>query len=498
MMMRKFGAAWPECLHTLRRMPHTARMLAAAIGRRIRYEIAEALRPRDDGPHPSDGVRRALIVGLLVVGVLVFGGGLWAGTVSLAGAVLATGTVVVDSNVKKVQHASGGTVGAILVEDGDRVEQGALLIRLDETMVRASLQIVTKQLDEIAVRKMRLTAERDGADALAIPPELEPRQSELEIAALLTAERNLFASRHDARLGQTAQLRQRIAQLRQEADGLAAQQWAKGREIDLVGKELDGAEKLYGRNLMPITKLTALQREAARLAGERGQLISQQAQTTGRVAEIELQIIQIDQDLRAEVMKELREVTAKEAELVERRVAAEDQLRHIEIRAPQTGLVHQLTVHTVGGVIAQGETLMLIVPEHDALVVEAKIAPQDIDHVRAGQPAFIRFTAFDQRTTPEFDAQVTRVAADLTKDQQTGAAYFVARLSLTRRAGEADGDVMDAHGVAGRQPEGGAGKGFALVPGMPAEVHIRTSERTALSYFLKPLTDQVARAFTER
>ena len=281
-------------------------------------------------------------------------------------------------------------------------------------------------------------------------------------------------------LGQQAQLRQRIVQLRQEVDGLAAQQWAKGREIDLVGKELDGAQKLSAQNLMPISKLTSLQREAVRLDGERAQLKAQQAQTSGKISETELQIIQLDQDMRAEVMKDLREATAKEAELVEKRVGAEDQLRHIEIRAPHAGLVHQLAVHTVGGVIGQGETLMLIVPEHDALVVEAKIAPHDIDHVRAGQPAFIRFTAFDQRTTPEFEGKVALVAADLTREQQTGQAYYVARVSL-KPAG--DGDA--------------SGK-FTLLPGMPAEVHIRTGDRTALSYFLKPLKDQVARAFAER
>jgi HlyD family secretion protein len=432
--------------------------------------------------YASDGVRSALVAGLAVAGLLVFGGGLWAATASLAGAVLATGTVVVDSNVKKVQHATGGTVGEIFVSDGDRVEQGALLLRLDETLVRANLQIITKQLDEITVRKTRLAAEQEGAEAIVTPADLEARDP--EIAALIAAEANLFASRRDARLGQKAQLRQRIAQLRQEVDGLGAQQWAKGREIDLVGRELEGAEKLSAQNLMPISKLTALQREAIRLEGERAQLKSAQAQASGKIAEIELQIIQLDQDLRAEVMKDLREATAKDAELAERRVAAEDQLRHIEIRAPQTGLVHQLSVHTVGGVVAQGETVMLIVPEHDALVVEARIAPQDIDHVRTGQSAFIRFTAFDQRTTPEFTAQITRISADLSKDQQTGAGYFVARLSLRRKdeAGTSEGEA----------------KAFTLLPGMPAEVHIATSERTALSYFLKPLRDQFARAFTER
>lgn len=470
----------------------------------LRIRLMAWLAENPAGPYAPDGVRGALIGGIIVLAALVLGGGLWAGTASLAGAVLASGTVVVDSNVKKIQHATGGTVGAIYVKDGDRVEKGALLLRLDETMVRANLQIITKQLDEIAVRKMRLLAEQGGADAITLAASLRNRQSETEIDALIAAERNLFASRRDARLGQKAQLRQRIAQLRQEADGLAAQQWAKGREIDLVGKELEGAETLWSRNLMPISKLTALQREAARLEGERAQLKSQQAQATGRIAEIELQIIQLDQDLRAEALKELREATSKEAELAERRIAAENQLRHIDIRAPHAGLVHQLTVHTVGGVVAQGETLMLIVPELDALVVEAKIAPQDIDHVRAGQPAFIRFTAFDQRTTPEFEAQVTRVSADLTKEPETGSAYFIARLAPNRpptapvmRGKDAGAGVKMENG--GRDGDRStAGKEFTLVPGMPAEVHIRTGERTALSYFLKPLSDQFARAFTER
>jgi HlyD family secretion protein len=437
----------------------------------------------DYKPYGPDGVRSALVGGLAVVAVLILGGGLWAGTATLAGAVLASGTVVVESNVKKVQHATGGTIGRIYVEDGDEVQQGALLIKLDETIVRANLQIITKQLDELAVRRMRLRAEQEGAETLTVPDDLASRSGETEVAALLNAERKLFESRRDARQGQQAQLRERIVQLRQEADGLAAQQWAKGREIDLNGKELEGADKLWERNLIPIAKFTALQREAARLEGERAQLRSQHAQTKGRISEIELQIIQLDQDLRAEVMKDLREATAKEAELVERRVAAEDQLRHIEIRAPRAGVVHQLSVHTVGGVIAQGETLMMIVPEQDALVVEAKIAPRDIDNVRQGQPAFIRFTAFDQRTTPEFEAKVTRVAADLTTDPQTGASYYVARLAL--------GTALDSSKAAVRD-------GLALVPGMPAEVHIRTGDRTAMSYFLKPLADQFARAFIER
>jgi HlyD family secretion protein len=455
--------------------------------------IGRVMTPEANSPHAPDGVRGALVAGAIVVGVLVFGGGLWAGTANLSGAVLASGTVVVDTNVKKIQHATGGTVGQIYVKDGDRVEKGELLLRLDETLVRASLQIVTKQLDEIGVRKQRLIAEQEEAETLDLPASAR-RPASADFTALLDAERRLFTSRREAREGQRAQLRQRILQLRQEADGFAAQQWSKGREIDLVGKELEGAETLWQRNLMPISKLTALKREAARLQGEQAQLKSQQAQAQGRIAETELQILQINQDLRSEVMKDLREATAKEGELVERRVAAEDQLRHIEIRAPQTGRIHQLSVHTEGGVIAQGEMLMQIVPEQDALVIEAKIAPQDIDHVRIGQPAFIRFTAFDQRTTPEFGARLVRVSADLAKEQETQQRYYLARLTLDEPPREGDAEP----GRKGDRADAPRESGFKLVPGMPAEVHIRTGERTALSYFLKPLRDQFARAFTER
>ena len=201
--------------------------------------------------------------------------------------------------------------------------------------------------------------------------------------------------------------------------------------MELISRELGEIEKLWAKNLVPLSKLISTQRDAARIEGERAQLIAAAAQAKGKIAETELQIIQVDQDMRTEVMKDLREIQAKNAELIERRVAAEDQLKRIDIRAPQSGIVHQLAVHTVGGVINPGEPIMLIVPEGDALVIEAKIAPQDIDHVRPGQQAFVRFTAFNQRTTPEFRGEVLRVAADLTKEAQTNQAYFLSRIALS-------------------------------------------------------------------
>ena len=236
---------------------------------------------------------------------------------------------------------------------------------------------------------------------------------------------------------------------------------------------------LWRKNLVQIQRVTALERDAARLEGERGSLVSSIAQTKGKITETELQILQIDQDLRTEVGKELAEIRGKIAELVERKVAAEDQLKRIDIRAPQDGMVHQSSVHTVGGVITAGEAIMLIVPQADALTVESKLMPQDIDQVRPGQTAALRFSAFNQRTTPELNGLVTRVSADLTTDQRTGATYYTVRISIS------DEQVARLGGL-------------KLLPGMPVEAFIQTGERTVVSYLTKPFTDQAARSFRGR
>lgn len=427
----------------------------------------------------SDNVRYHLWTGIAGFLILVFGLGGWGATAELAGAVIASGTVVVDTNVKKIQHPTGGIVSEIRVRDGDKVAPGDVLLRLDDTITRANLQIIVRQLDELGVRKSRLVAERDNASSLIVPKEIEPRIEEEGLAEIVGGERVLFESRRTAREGQKSQLNERIQQLKNEIAGLEDQHKAKGEEIRLIGKELEGLKILKGKDLTTTNRLTALQREAARLKGEQSRLAAAAAQSRGKIAEIELQIIQIDQDLRTEVVKELRELQAKEAELIERRVAAEDQLRRIDIRSPLTGIIDQLSMHTVGGVIAPGEQIMLIVPQTDALVIEVKIAPRDIDNVTIGQPCFVRFTAFNQRTTPELAGEVTRVSPDLTKDPQTGAAYYVARVALSRGERKKLGDLK-------------------LKSGMPAEVQIRTPGRTALSYLMKPLTDQVARAFKEQ
>jgi HlyD family secretion protein len=423
--------------------------------------------------------RRLIVAGLAVAGLFVGGLGVWAATVPLAGAVVSSGFVVVDTNVKTVQHPTGGVIGEIRVRDGARVREGDLLIRLDETVTRANLQVVVKQLNELLSRQSRLEAERDGAAELSIPAELAARAEDPEVRRSLEGERTLFQARRTAREGQRLQLKQRIDQVREEIVGLTAQETARRRQVALIERELVDIRDLFARNLVPRTRLVELEREAARLAGDVGQFVSERARAEGRITESELQILQIDQELRREVSTELREVQTKFGELVERRVAAEDVLKRIDIRAPQTGTVHQLSYHTVGGVIPTGQPIMQIVPGDDVLVIEIRVAPQDIDKVAVGQAAFIRFTSFPQGTTPELAGSITRVSADVVREQQTNSIYFTARVAV----GEGELAKLGAN---------------RIVPGMPAEVFVRTGDRTALAYLMKPISDQINRAFRER
>ncbi|MFY9838528.1 MAG: HlyD family type I secretion periplasmic adaptor subunit [Xanthobacteraceae bacterium] len=424
-------------------------------------------------------IRRHILAGTILVAALVLGLGGWAATAQISGALIAQGSIVVDSNVKKVQHPTGGVVGELFVRDGDHVKAGDVLLRLDETVTRANLAIVTKGLTELYARKARLAAERDGADSVAVPPELAGHLNDPDVKDALASERKLFELRRQDRLGQKQQLRERIAQLQEQITGLASQQDAKDKGIALVEQELQGVRDLWQKNLVQLSRLTSLQREEAQLQGERGQLVAQVAEAKGKIAEIQLQIIQVDEDLSSDVAKELRDIDSKIGEFVERKVTAEDQLKRTDIRAPQDGIVFQSTANTVGGVITAGDPIMLIVPESDNLMVEVKVDPKDIDQVQFGQPVVLRFTSFNVRTTPELNGTVSRIAADTTTDQRTGQSYYLVRISMTADEIKRLGDVK-------------------LTPGMPVEAFIETGERTMLSYLVKPLRDQLMRAFREK
>jgi HlyD family secretion protein len=429
------------------------------------------------GAHLS--IRKHLILGLGIVGVLALGLGGWASTQLISGALIAPGQIVVESNVKKVQHPTGGVVGELLAHDGDRVKAGDVVVRLDDTVTKANLAIVTKNLDAALARAARLEAEQRGLDKFNFPPQLTGRAGDPDVAAVMASESKLFDVRVTGRAGQKSQLHERVAQLKEQIEGLSAQGRSKEQEIALVQQELTGVKDLYDKHLVQISRLTTLERDSARLNGERAQYVAARAEAKGKISEIELQIIQIDRDMVSEVSKDLRETNDKIGELIERKVTAEDQLRRVDIRAPQDGVVEQSTVHTVGGVITAGDTIMLIVPQSDDLQVEAKVNPQDIDKLQVGQKTLLRLSAFNQRTTPELNGVVSRVQPDVTTDQRTGQSYYTIRVSMPPEEIARLGDVK-------------------LIPGMPVEAFVQTGDRTMMSYLMKPLHDQLMRAFREK
>lgn len=426
----------------------------------------------------SRSIRRHLIAGLLASCVLVGGAGAWASVAKLSGAVVAPGHFVVDSYVKKVQHPKGGVVGEILVQEGDEVKAGAVLMRLDATQTRANLAIVTKRLDELSARLARLEAERDDLDSIGFPDWLLARQDNGDVLSAINSEKRLFDFRRQSRDGKKAQLRERVTQYEHEIEGLKAQEVAYEKGIDVLDKEITSLNGLRQQGIVSDQRLNSLRTQLATFGGERGEKIAYQAQSAGRITETRLQMLQIDQDLKTEVGQELREVQAQAGEYVERKIAAEDELKRIDIIAPQSGIVHQLAVHTVGGVVTPADPIMLIVPEGEDLALEVQIAPKDIDQIQTGQQAVLRMSAFNLRTTPELNAHVSRIAADLSTDQKTGTSYYLVRLTVSNE----ELKKLDA---------------LKLLPGMPAEAMIKTGDRTALSYLVKPLSDQINRAFRE-
>jgi HlyD family secretion protein len=470
---------------------------ATSVGRsfrtgRARLSAAVSFLLNRDAPDPANDTadvsllmrarqsfEKELRTGLRILLLAILLGGGWLALVPLAGAVVVPGNLVVQSNVKTIQHPTGGVVAEIKVADGARVAAGDLLLRLDATQARANLQTVSKQLDESRARIARLTAERDGLSQPEFPSALMANSVDDNVRSVVASEVSLFKARSDGRKSQKELLQSKIAQLSQETSGLEAQVDSKAKQLDLIEGELVGVKELYDKRLVPLMRLTTLQRETARIEGERGQLTSSIAETKSKIDEARLQIARLDQDFRTDVVKELGETQGKEAELVERGVAARDVLERVEMRAPTSGVIHQLSAHTIGGVIRSGEAIMEIVPDTDDLLVEAKLQPQDIDHVRPGQKAFVRFSAFNQRVTPQLTGTVSMVSADTSHDQQSNTQYFTVRIVLPdderRRLG-----------------------GLQLVPGMPAEVFMQTGSRTMMNYLLKPITEQMNRAFIEQ
>lgn len=423
-------------------------------------------------------IRNHIFVGglgfLTLVGV--FGG--WAVGTEIVGAVIAQGSLVVETSLKKVQHPVGGVVSELAVRDGDRVKAGDVVMRIDATMTKANLAIIVKSLDQFTARKARLESERDRAGRVIFPQTLLDRAGDGEVLAMMNAEQRLYENRKAVRESKKRQLEQRVRQLRDEISGMEAERAANFREQGMVDEELLRFRSLHERGLMEKSRLSTLERQATDIDGDIGRLMAGIAGVEAKISETALQILQIDEQWSEEVGSDLREMDARIGEYVERRVAAEDQLKRVDILAPQDGVVHQLSVHTIGGVVAPGEQIMMIVPEVDKLVVEVKVAPQDIDQIYYGQLTNLRFSAFNQKTTPEITGTVERISADVTVDQRTGTSFYLVRVATSQEQIKRLGE-------------------FSLMPGMPVEAFITTGERSVWSYFLKPLIDQANRTFRE-
>lgn len=422
-------------------------------------------------------LRHSTAVVVLALGLLVGLGG-WAAFAKLAGAVVATGRVIVEGSSKKIQHLSGGIVSEINVAEGDRVEAGQVLLRLSATVVQANLSIVENTLAQLYARRARLRAEIADEPSFAVTEDLEALTSSKAAKTFIDSEQSLFNSRLNALAGMKKQLATRKNQLADEARGLDVQVEATENELAIVKEDVSKTDELLKKGLVTLQRLNLLKRQLSNLEGQQGQYIAARAQTVGKLSELDLQSIQLDEDRKSEVTKDLTSIEATVAEYEERLAATRDQLDRLDIRSPIAGRIYQLSVHNINGVIQPGEVLMLVVPERDELAIEANIPPRDIDQIYVGQPVTVRFTAFNQSTTPDVSAQVAVVAPDLQTDSRTGASYYVLRIKPDRTG--------MTHLPGGK-----------LYPGMPAEVFIQTSERSVLSYFVKPFQDRLKKTFVQ-
>ena len=417
--------------------------------------------------------------------ILIFGllGGLisWSAVAMISGAVIGQGVVTVESNIKTVQHLDGGIVAAINVRNGDHVQENDVLIRLDETAARASLGVITARLNEVYAQRARLEAEDRNLPDIQFPASMMAAEaSDPRISGLMDAQKSLLASRRSRQFGEKGLLLQQVDQLGEQINGLNAEHAAKKRQAELIAQEITSVKPLMDGGLYTQSRFLSLEREAARLDGEVGKLVGDIARAHSAVIETKLKIAQIDKDTSQTVLTELRDAQSKIAELEEQRVATVDRLNRIDVRAPRSGIVHNISVHTIGGVVSPANAILEIIPAEDELIVEVRLAPSDIDQVTVGQETQVRFSAFDRHSTPALEGRVKKVSAAQLTDRATGIQYFSAIVEI-------DAAQLVRLGSSNR-----------LVPGIPAEVFIETTSRSALSYFSKPLVDALALAFRER
>lgn len=424
-------------------------------------------------------LRRHAGFGVIVMAALILGLGGWAAVTQLAGAVIANGAVVVDGGSRRVQHADPGIVRAIFAKNDDRVEAGQVLVRLDDVAARSQLGVILSQLRDQIATEARLSAESIDAPTMTLPPIVAGWPSDPELASVMGEQEKLRLSRRKSLDSQAAQMDAQMAQKQSEIDGLKAQLDANSRQLDLVRTENAKLEKLFNQGLMQGQTLNDARQNQAKLEGQVGDVTASIASAEASISQLQMQRAQLYIDFRSQVLSDLQTSSQTVGELLQKKIAAEDTLARLDIRAPIAGTVHESIVQTVGGVIQGGDTLMLIVPQDKHLLIDTRVSPLDVDKLRAGQKAGVRLSGFDIRTTPELDGEIASISPDLSKDATTGAQYYTVRVDVPD--GERDKLPAEAQ----------------LVPGMPAEIFFETGERSVLSYLLGPLNETLLHMMRE-
>ena len=458
--------------------------------------------------------RNALILG--IAGVMALAGGLagWGVFASISGAVIASGRVAVESRNQVVEHIDGGAVSEVLVRDGDDVARDDVLLRFSDLNLRSEATILEGEYAELAALRNRLEAEFRGADAIVWDDELAAlSRIPSTVRDILEGQERLFRARRAARSGEVALLRERIGQAREEIAGLEARAVSLQQQSELIVQELEVNRETFEKGLTRLDRLLALERAARNLEGQAGTNLATIARTRGRIAELELQILQIDMRRIEEAEEQARNARARENEVRERLALVRGRLGRMEVRAPVSGVVFGMKVFAPGEVVQPGESILYIVPEGSNLVVMAQIEPIHVDQVHHGQEAVLRFTAFPLQVTPEFAGHVVRVSADAMRDVESGKSWYEVELAMDGPLEPIDGGAAAAEpggtrSLAGtlaepfrvggsRHAESGLAGGLALTPGMPVEVHIRTRNRSVISYLAKPVTDFFQRSMRE-
>jgi HlyD family secretion protein len=439
-----------------------------------------SVQTQQSGGTDSWSVRKPMIVGVLGLLLLVGGFGTWAVMTQISGAVIAGGQIEVDQNRQIVQHPDGGVVEAILVEEGNTVVAGEVLLRLDPTELQSELSIVESQLFELIARRGRLEAERDERDTIIFDPLLSETSADRPaVKDLMDGQQRLFEARRASISQAIEQLDKQQDQIADQITGITAQQRSMDTQLALIERELVDQQSLFDRGLAQVSRVLSLQREAARMSGTVGELAANEAQARGRITEIDIEILNLQSQRREEAITQLRDIQSRELELRERRRALLERMSRLDVKAPLSGIVYDLRVFARRSVIRPADPVLYIIPQDRPLVINARVEPIDIDKLTIGQEVTLRFSALDQRKTPELTGTVKLISADAFQDENTRQSYYRAEIVLSE-------------GEQARLPQG-----TTLLPGMPVEAFIRTEDRTPIAYLVKPLTDYFTKAFRE-